>query len=264
MELSHLLEKLGRTVFEAPFGGTSLKEDTAELAEIRIAVLDDVRSKIQLVAGRKMFPYNRVRICFRKGAEGKLALANGEFFARYFDGEIRSALSKAGCAFPEDLEVEIRAAESESGRVLWVEAESHSAPDLSQAHRRAKLVVLKGKANKSEFVLNKPRVNLGRTADTYRSEGISRRNDLVFAENDEVGRSVSREHAHILYDEKTGEYRLFNDRWYKPGERPGGNCHLYLIRDGMSQPVHRNPRGVRLQPGDEIHLGKAVLRFQMK
>jgi hypothetical protein len=28
--------------------------------------------------------------------------------------------------------------------------------------------------------------------------------------------------------------------------------------------VHRDTRGTRLLPGDEIHLGKAVLKFQMK
>jgi len=36
------------------------------------------------------------------------------------------------------------------------------------------------------------------------------------------------------------------------------------VRDGLSQEVHRTARGTKLQSGDEIHFGKAVVRFQMK
>jgi hypothetical protein len=94
----------------------------------------------------------------------------------------------------------------------------------------------------------------------YRSDGPSRRNDLAFTEDSEINRTVSREHAHVLLHKKTGEYRLYNDRFYK-GE---GGCGLWIIRDGLSQEVHRDARGVRLLPGDEIHLGRAVLRFRLK
>ena len=57
---------------------------------------------------------------------------------------------------------------------------------------------------------------------------------------------------------ETDEYRLVNDRVYKGAE----NCGVYLIREGMSQPVHRNARGTVLENGDEVQLGKAVLRFE--
>jgi hypothetical protein len=34
------------------------------------------------------------------------------------------------------------------------------------------------------------------------------------------------------------------------------------VRDGLSQPVHRNTRGAVLKDGDEIHLGRAIVRFE--
>jgi hypothetical protein len=68
---------------------------------------------------------------------------------------------------------------------------------------------------------------------------------------------VSREHAHIDYDKKTGEYRLFNDRSYAPG----ADCGTRIVRDGVSREVPRDTRGTRLEPGDEIHLGRAILLF---
>jgi hypothetical protein len=107
-------------------------------------------------------------------------------------------------------------------------------------------------------MLEKPRVNIGRVVDVYRTEGLFRRNDLAFEADTEVNRTVSREHAHIEHDAARGEYRLFNDRWYERG----AECGTWIVRDGRSQEVHRTPRGTKLQPGDEIHFGRAVVVFE--
>jgi hypothetical protein len=34
------------------------------------------------------------------------------------------------------------------------------------------------------------------------------------------------------------------------------------VRDGLSHEVHRNSRGTKLEPGDEIHFGRAVVVFE--
>ena len=67
MKLSEVIERLGRTVFEAPFGAASqVMGDSPEVAEIRIAVLDEVKKKIQRAGGHALFPYNVVRIVIRR------------------------------------------------------------------------------------------------------------------------------------------------------------------------------------------------------
>ena len=71
-------------------------------------------------------------------------------------------------------------------------------------------------------------------------------------------RTVSREHADIAFHKRSG------DRWYKQGHKGDGGCGLWIIRDGLSQEVHPNARGTRLQHGDEIHLGRAVVKFQLR
>jgi hypothetical protein len=50
-----------------------------------------------------------------------------------------------------------------------------------------------------------------------------------------------------------------NDRIYK-GE---ANCGTYIIRDGFAIAVHRNARGTVLASGDQIQLGRALLRFKV-
>ena len=99
--------------------------------------------------------------------------------------------------------------------------------------------------------------------DVFRSEGPSRKNDLAFTEDNHINRSVSREHAHVVVDRKSGEYRLHNDRWYKAGAT-AANSGVWIVRDGLSQPVHRSDRGIALKSGDEIHLGQAIIKFVMR
>jgi hypothetical protein len=269
MALSDWIEKLGRTIFEAPFTGTQISQDAPELAEIRLAVLDEVKSKSHLVSGRRVFPYNVVRINFGGIPDDQSRILKSAFFSQFFEQELKGGLSRARYRFPEDLQVEIKTTPQLPGpreQWLWIETETREgpAPAATQPRKPAKLTVLKGVANQTEIVLNKTRTNIGRTFDVYRASGPSRRNDIAFTEDTEINRTVSREHAHIMFDQGTGEYRLFNDRWYKPGSKAEGGCGLWIIRSGLSNEVHRNSRGTRLQPGDEIHLGLAAIKFHLK
>lgn len=271
MRISELIERIGRTVFEAPFGALAQTiGDSPEVAEIRIAVLDEISKKIQRAGGKALFPYNLVRIVIRTGARDA-AVFERDFFRQFFEEEVRKSLKKDACRFPQDLRVEIRVIDGEPGAEEdWLHIETVAedipaeVPELARARRVARLVVTEGAANRPEISLQKMRTNIGRLVDVFNAEGLSRRNDLAFEEDNPINRTVSREHAHILYDKKAGEYRLFNDRWYKRGGKADSNCNLWIVRDGMGQQVHRDTRGTRLLAGDEIHLGKAVVKFQLK
>jgi hypothetical protein len=188
----------------------------------------------------------------------------GQFFRKYIEQEVRSALRNAGCRFPEDLLAEVDA----SGGLPkpgedWLVVTVLSQRPAGTERGIARLVVREGAANVAELPVEKPRTNIGRVLDVYRSEGLFRRNDLVFAEDTPVNRTVSREHAHIRFDRATGEYRLFNDRWY-PLSGPGAaECGTWIVREGMSLEVHRSARGTKLERGDEIHFGRAVVIFEL-
>ena len=266
MAVSNVIERLGRAIFETPFGARRIAKDAPELAEIRIAVLDAVKAKSHRASGRNVFPYNLVRINLLGVPDEQANVFRGEFLATYFAEELRNSLARSNYRFPEDLHVEITstpelpAAGKEWLTVDTAVVENQSVvTEIAVGRVAGKLLVLTGTANRMEINLEKPRTNIGRTELVYREgAGLSRRNDLAFSEDDEVSRSVSREHAHILYSPETNEYRVVNDRIYKGAE----NCGAYRIRDGVSQAIHRNARGTVLENGDEIQLGKAVLRFQ--
>jgi hypothetical protein len=260
MNLSDYLEKWGRTILEAPLSSRPSPEEPPELAEIRLAVLDQVREKSYRSGGRKVFPYDLLRVAMRGVEESRCAVFGGAFFRKYLEEEVRRALAAAGCRFPENLRVAVDVTPGLPKRdEPWLVVEAALVEPADATVRAARLVVREGTANLPEIPLDKPRTNIGRSVDVFRAEGLLRRNDLAFSEDTEVNRSVSREHAHILFDKAAGEYRLFNDRWYPLGSH---DCGIWIVRDGLSQEVHRNSRGTKLEPGDEIHFGRAVVVFE--
>src|ERR1700722_16182529 len=108
MALSDLIERLGRTIFEAPFSGSQLPTDQPELAEIRLALLDEIKSKSHRVAGRRVFAHNLVRVHLLGVPEKQAAAFEGDFFPKYFEKELKSGLTRANYRFPDDLRVEFR------------------------------------------------------------------------------------------------------------------------------------------------------------
>jgi hypothetical protein len=260
MNVGQFLEKWGRTMFERPLATAPDPEEPPELAEIRLAILDQVREKSYRAGGRKVFPYGLLRVELRGVEESRQPIFAGQFFRQYLEHEVHGALRSGGCRFPGNLRVDVAATVGLPRRdEPWLVVEAVSAESAAgEGQSAARLVVREGIANTGELRLEKARTNIGREVDVYRDAGLLRRNDLAFDADTEINRTVSREHAHIQRDRVRGEYRLFNDRWYPRG----GDCGTFIVRDGMSQEVQRNGRGSKLEPGDEIYLGRAVVVFE--
>ncbi|MGA3025018.1 MAG: FHA domain-containing protein [Bryobacteraceae bacterium] len=260
--MTNWMEKLGRAIFEAPFCGEQLVRDAPGMAEIRVAVLDEARARTHRVAGREVFPYNVVKLLVRGVGEEQAGVFRGAFFRQLLEQELREGLGRVRVRFPADLHIEVQTTAELPGtdqQWLAVQVESREAPPAPvAAGRTGRLVVVRGQASQPEVLMEKARTNIGRPVEVFKEDGPSRVNDLAFTADSEINRTVSREHAHVLFHKQSGEYRIYNDRYAK-----GGNCGLWIMRDGLSQEVHRTARGARLEHGDEIHLGSAVLRFQL-
>ncbi len=265
MALSNLFERLGRAVFESPFGANQLAKEAPELAEIRLLAMDAIKEKSYRIGESNVFAFDLIRIHLLGIPEEQAAPFQSEFLASYFADELKQGLTRSSYRFPSHLTVEFTTSPKlpEAGE-SWVSVETAMAQPkppapVDRSQKPAILQVATGSANQSEFRLDKSRTNIGRGTDVYRDAGPSRRNDLAFMGDSEADRTVSREHAHIVRAERTNQYRIFNDRVYRGDE----NCGLWIVRDGLSQPVHHNLRGTRLEDGDEIHIGRAVVFFRL-
>src|SRR5579863_696950 len=107
MNVGQFLEKWGRTMFERPLTTSPDPEEPPEVAEIRLAILDQVREKSYRAGGRKVFPFNVVHIHVRGVEDSRAPVFNGKFFRKYFEQEVRAQLEKNECRYPEDLRVEV-------------------------------------------------------------------------------------------------------------------------------------------------------------
>jgi hypothetical protein len=138
---------------------------------------------------------------------------------------------------------------------------------------KALVQVLAGQAAYSEYVLdpNKQlKFYVGRTSAPQLSSGKIQQNDIVFLGNDEPGFNeltgspnlhVSRNHAYIVYDPKTGSWLLYPDKGGLPE-----NGNKLKIHGDDDKVKWLNIYGVShcLCDGDQVELGgEAVFRFRV-
>src|SRR5260370_11370559 len=182
MNLGDYLEKFGRTIFESPLATAPNPDEPSELAEIRLAVIDRIREKSYRCGGKKVFPFDLLRVKLRAVEESRVGIFTGRFFRQYLEQEVHNALRGAGCRFPEDLRVEVEASAGlpKPGEEWLTVVVTSQEPDGQASKPAARLVVCEGTANTAEIGLDKTRTNIGRVIDVYRAEGLHRRNHLAF------------------------------------------------------------------------------------
>lgn len=223
-----------------------------ELLLVHRAILEEIETKIQTVTrGKRIFPFGRLTITLVSPDADRRALYQAAFEDQ-LASNIREALSGAQCEVPQGLAVEVRTAE-EGQRPFAIDY-GIDRPAAAPIVGPARLIVVRGKAQQPEYLLDRPRLNIGRLAELTDSEQrVVRRNDIVFEEGaDEANATVSRKHAHIKLEQ--GVYRICDD---------GSEFSTRVFREGRTIEVPEgNRRGERLRAGDEIYLGRACVRFE--
>jgi len=231
-----------------------------ELLLVHRAILEEIEGKVQTVSrGRRVFPFSMVTVTLVSPDADRRALYNAAFAdGARLESDVRETLETAGCELPPSFTVEVKTSESGDRNYEIAYGTAPVAPPESKAPAAVlgtgRVVVIKGKADATEYTLEKARTNIGRIAELTDSEHrVVRRNDIVFEEGgDEANATVSRRHAHIKFE--GGEYRVIDDE---------SEFGTRVFRDGRPIEVPRgNRRGERLRPGDEVYLGRACLRFE--
>jgi hypothetical protein len=227
--------------------------DSSELLLVHRRILEEIESKVQVVArGRRVFPFARVVVTLVAAEPERRTLLQAAFGERLAD-DVREAMEGSGTELPHGFSVEVRTAEAGIGE-YEIEYGVAAAARVETAPAAGRLVVVKGKADRADYSLERSRTNIGRMPElTDADHRVVRRNDVVFEEGaDEANATVSRKHAHIRLD--GADYRLCDD---------GSEFGTRVFRDGRSLEVPAGDRrGEKLRAGDEIYLGRACLRFE--
>ena len=224
------------------------------LVAVHRAILEEIEGQVQTAArGRRVFPFARIIVTLVSADAARRAVFEAAFVeGARLESEVRQTLETAGCELPRGFGVEVKTAREGVEPFEIAYGAKPVEPAVPMASGR--LVVVKGKAAREEYILEKARTNIGRNVDLTDSEQrVVRRNDVAFEEGaDEANGTVSRKHAHIKLED--GEYRLCDD---------SSEFGTRVFRDGRVVEVPAgNRRGEKLRPGDEIYLGRACVRFE--
>jgi len=122
--------------------------------------------------------------------------------------------------------------------------------------------VLNGEAEKEEYIITSTsgKVTIGREKKVQTPDGFFRENAIAFpaGSNHEGNKFVSRQHAHIEWDNDSGSFLLFADE----GGIPPRNKVKLRTEKGELEKLQTMEIGHQLREGDQIILGdSAVLEF---
>jgi hypothetical protein len=254
LDVGRRLHARMRTFFDAA------PDAAAPPLELLQAALDQLERQTQPSGrGSRVFPYTRIVVHVAQPDADRAALA------AVFDQlpmRLRERLAELRCDMPSDIQARVAFAESApKGRgVMWVECsgdgDSSSRPAVEGELPRFLVSVVKGQCEQAEYTFQDGGIAIGRGAELTDTTGRVRRNDVVFLDvRDGASETVARAHARLAFDPASRAFHLFNE---------SGSNPTFVRRAGRSLPVApRDPRGMRVQSGDEIQLGRAVLKITL-
>lgn len=159
--------------------------------------------------------------------------------------------------FPEGV---IQRAQLKVGLIL----KSSGTPVIAAVSLKASLKVVTGRAEQEvyEIEAGTGRINMGRESNVQGSDGSFRINTIAFpAEFQESNKYISRQHAHLEWDQQQGCFKLYAD---EGGVPPGNKTKVRAAKDETTYKLNSTQIGYTLKTGDQIILADvAVLEFTM-
>ena len=242
-----------------------VRSGAREPLEIVHVILDAVEQEIQSGGrGTRVFPFNRIDVSVVAPSSEARAWLEAVFAGDPpLRARIMERLRSAGCR-PSEIIVAInyvaRAHRNWRAREFHLNFARVTQPDVENPETdskqdRIEVTVLRGVTEQRSYSFLARRIDLGRCAEVRDSRNrLVRTNHVAFTEGSgDVNQSVSRQHAHIVYEPDSGHFRLHDD---------GSGHGTGIVRDGGTVSVPRGSRGVRLHSGDEVILGEARVRIR--
>jgi hypothetical protein len=157
--------------------------------------------------------------------------------------------------FPEGV---ILRAQLKVGLVL----KGSGSPVVAESALTASLKVITGRAEQEVYVIEAGtgRVNIGRESSVQGSDGSFRINTIAFpAEAQESNKYISRQHAHLEWDQQQACFKLYAD---EGGVPPGNKTKVRAAKDETTHKLNSTQIGYTLKQGDQVILADvAVLEF---
>jgi len=255
-EFERLIDQKLRSLLRSP----AKEGERREVIEVHRAILDEVASRIETMPrGRRTFAYPHLTVRVlppdpERRRAYEVVFAEADALPR----DIRARLEEQEVEIPERFRVDVELVEElpEGVRERGFDI-SYDRGAGPQEVPQTRLFVLHGSAEQADYIFHKRRINIGRLGNVLDpKQRLVRRNDVAFKDSaDSPNSTVSRTHAHIEFDAKAAEFRVFDDH---------SALGTTVLREGEFVNVPRGTsKGAALRSGDEIILGQARLAFEI-
>jgi hypothetical protein len=139
---------------------------------------------------------------------------------------------------------------------LFIQTKKRSVQKTATAYIRP----LNGETEKQEYTITSTsgRVTIGREKRVMAEDGFFRINHIAFpdASSNESNKYVSRQHAHIEFDQESGCFVLYAD---EGGVPPKNKIKIRSVKHRDPIKLNTTKIGHHLEEGDQIMLGESAL-----
>lgn len=246
------------------------KDAGPDVKAIRDRLLHFIKEQLQRVEGGEGSNIKGLHLFFSCNDADRYLYESAVYYDeldRFKNEEVQKIADDFAIELPENWVMEINFTDA-------VPAEAVKVPGLDaslfiQTRKRtlvksatAYLRVLNGEAEREEYKITSTsgKVTIGRERKVQTPDGFFRENVIAFPENSrhESNRFVSRQHAHIEWDNDSGSFFLYADE----GGIPPRNKVKLRTEKGELEKLQTMEIGHQLLDGDQIILGdSAVLEF---
>lgn len=244
-----------------------------DVKEIRETLLRGIKENLQRSEGGEGGSIKGIHIYINAEGPDKYAYQSAVFQnePEKFREEIQRIADDFDLGLPADCKMEICFDEQippESIQLerlpafLFIRTKEH----IIQRSGAAYIRILNGKAEKAIYAISSVdgRINIGREKQAQVAGGFFRTNQIAFPgdiDND-ANRYISRQHAHLEWNNDKGNFMLFAD---EGGIPPGNKVKIRSVDSSTLVKLHSSEVGHNLKEGDQVILGEtAVIEFSYK
>jgi hypothetical protein len=165
-------------------------------------------------------------------------------------------------SYTSELPTEATAIKGAAAAAMFIRTKDNTIKKSAVAY----IKVLSGEAEQKVYQLNSDdgKVNIGRDASVQVADGFFRVNQVAFPGNssNDANKYISRQHAHIEWNNQNGSFMLFAD---EGGVPPGNKVKIRSVASDVLNKLASTQIGHRLEEGDQVILGEAaVIAFTYK
>lgn len=235
---------------------------------IRSRILDFIKDQLKKTEGGEGANIRGLQLYVTCTADEKYLYESALFINeenRFKEEEIQKIADDFDINLPQDWTLEILFDENPPAETIKtndVDVALFISTQKRKAIHKEKVAVIKvlhGEAEKEMYQINSKteRINIGRESKVHTADGFYRENNIAFPDssNNKSNKSISRQHAHIEWNEDVSAFLLYADE----GGVPPSNKIKVKSKNGAEKRLLTTEIGHQLLNGDQIILGESAL-----